>query len=76
MVVCACVVSSLFDEAGVSSAVMSAPWSLGGERRGTGPAAQLLLPLSYATVGWGRGSVFRGGYLCSLWPGGAHSRRY
>lgn len=53
MVVCACVVSSSFDEAGVSSAVMSAPWSLGGERRGTGPAAQLLLPLSYATVGWG-----------------------
>ena len=53
MVVCACVFSSSFDEAGVSSAVMSAPWSLGGERRGTGPAAQLLLPLSYATVGWG-----------------------
>ena len=53
MVVCACVVSSLFDEAGVSSAVMSAPWSLGGVRRGTGPAAQLLLLLSYATVGWG-----------------------
>ena len=53
MVVCTCVVSSLFDEAGVSSAVMSAPWSLGGERRGTGPAAQLLLPLSYAPVGWG-----------------------
>ena len=63
VVVCACVVSSLFDEAGVSSAVMSAPWSLGGERRGTGPAAQLLLPLSYAPVGWGRGSVFRGGQL-------------
>jgi len=40
------------DEAGVSSAVMSAPWSLGGDelRRGTGPAAQLLLPLSYAPV--------------------------
>ena len=53
MVVCACVVSSSFDEAGVSSAVMSTPWSLGGEHRGTGPAAQLLLPLSYATVGWG-----------------------
>ena len=53
VVVCACVFSSSFDEAGVSSAVMSAPWSLGGERRGTGPAAQLLLPLSYATVGWG-----------------------
>jgi len=32
---------------------MSAPWSLGGVRRGTGPAAQLLLPLSYAPVGWG-----------------------
>jgi len=32
---------------------MSAPWSLGGERRGTGPAAQLLLPLFYAPVGWG-----------------------
>lgn len=53
----------MVDEAGVSSAVMSAPWSLGGERCGTGPAAQLLLPLSYATVGWGRGAVFRGGYL-------------
>ena len=51
----------MVDEAGVSSAVMSAPWSLGGERRGTGPAAQLLLPLSYAPVGWGRGSVFRAG---------------
>ena len=43
----------MVDEAGVSLAVMSAPWSLAGERRGTGPAAQLLLPLSYATVGWG-----------------------
>ena len=32
---------------------MSAPWSLGGVHRGTGPVAQLLLPLSYATVGWG-----------------------
>ena len=53
MVVCACVVSSSLDEAGVSFVVMRAPWSLGGERRGTGPAAQLLLPLSYATVGWG-----------------------
>lgn len=63
MVVCACVVSSLFDEAGVSSAVMSAPWSLDSEHRGTRPAAQLLLPLSYATVGWGRGAVFRGGQL-------------
>ena len=52
------------DEAGVSSAVMSAPWSLGGERCGTGPAAQLLLPLSYAPVGWGSGAVFRGGCLC------------
>ncbi|SIA68922.1 Uncharacterised protein [Mycobacteroides abscessus subsp. abscessus] len=38
-------------------------------------AALLLLPLSYATVGWGRGSVFRGGCLCSLWPGGAYLRR-
>ena len=43
----------MVDEAGVSSAVMSAPWSLGGERRGMRPAAQLLLPLSYAPVGWG-----------------------
>ena len=61
MVVCACVVSSSLDEAGVSFSVMRAPWSLGGERRGTGPVAQLLLPLSYATVGWGRGAVFRDG---------------
>ena len=72
VVVCACGVSSSLDEAGVSSAVMSAPWSLGGVRRGTGPAAQLLLPLSYAPVGWGRGAVFRGGCLCPLWPGGAN----
>ena len=53
MVVCAWAVSSSLDEAGVSFSVMRAPWSLGGVRRGTGPAAQLLLPLSYATVGWG-----------------------
>ena len=46
---------------------MSAPWSLGRERRGTGPAAQLLLPLSYATVGWGRGAVFRGGCKPFVW---------
>ena len=72
VVVCACGVSSSLDEAGVSSAVMSAPWSLGCERCGTGPAAQLLLPLSYAPVGWGRGAVFRGGCLCPLWPGGAN----
>ena len=30
---------------------------------GTRSAALLLLPLSYAPVGWGRGSVFRGGCL-------------
>ena len=40
---------------------MSAPWSLDGVRHGTRPAAQLLLPLSYAPVGCGRGAVFRGG---------------
>ena len=61
VVVCACVVSSSLNEAGVSSAVMSAPWSLGGVRCGTRPAALLLLPLSYAPVGWRRESVFRGG---------------
>lgn len=66
MVVCACVcvVSSSFDEAGVSFVVMRAPWSLGGERRGTSPAALLLL-LSYAPVGWGRGAVFSVG--TALW---------
>ena len=56
VVVCACVcaVLSSFDEAGVSSAVMSAPWSLGVVRCcGTRRAALLLLPLSYAPVGWG-----------------------
>ena len=44
----------MVDEAGVSSAVMSAPWSLGGERRGTGfSAAHLLLPdiLRFRRVG-------------------------
>lgn len=35
-------------------------------RCGTGPAALLLLFLSYATVGWGRGSVFRGGWLSAF----------
>ena len=45
MVVCACVVSSLFDEAGVSSAVMSAPWSLGGERRGGASGAAVASPI-------------------------------
>ena len=50
----------MVDEAGVSLAVMSAPWSLAGERRGTGPAAQLLLPLSYAPVG-------RGSKTLKLW---------
>ena len=40
---------------------MSAPWSLDGVRHGTSPAALLLLLLSYAPVGWGRGTVFRGG---------------
>ena len=40
---------------------MRAPWSLGGERRVARPVAQLLFPLSYAPVGWGKGAVFRGG---------------
>ena len=43
---------------------------------GTRSAALLLLPLSYAPVGWGRGTVFRGGCLRSLWPGRANLRRY
>ena len=54
---------------------MSAPWSLGGVRRGTGPAALLLL-LSYAPVGWGRGSVFRGGQLSAYAAAGRSKPAY
>ena len=43
---------------------------------GRGLSGAMLLALSYAPVGWGSGAVFRGGYLCSLWPGGAELRRY
>ena len=55
----------MVDEAGVSFVVMRAPWSLGGDelRRGTRPAAQLLLPLSYAPVGWRRNAAIRAGGL-------------
>ena len=37
---------------------------------GRGLSGAMLLALSYAPVGCGRGAVFRGGCLRPLWPDG------
>lgn len=65
-------VSSSFDEAGVSVAVMCAPWSFGGNA--TKPVRlwrRCCYPLSYAPVGWGREPIVRVGILCFVPLGSA-----